>query len=115
MEMTKTFALICAAAMTFFIVVAVHYLPWQLILKKPLPRITAFVLGMLAIGVPFSGLFLTDSTWLNAEILRSFWVLCAVAGVATLSCHGLDAFLRNRLQADETAERERSMLKKVSK
>ena len=114
MEITHTFALVCAAVTTSVSIVAIHYLPWQLMLGKGLPRLFGFILGVLAIGLPYSVLILAHSTWPCVDVLRAFWVISAAGGISALACHALDVFLRNKVQAQETSERERSMLKKVA-
>lgn len=111
----KLFVVMCAALITFLFVVTVHYLPWQLILGKRLPRHTAYVLGVLSIVVPYSASILMFEAWSGKEITRFLWILCAVAGLAVVLCKMLDKYLDNRARADEGEEREERMLKRVQR
>ena len=111
----KLFVVMCAALITFLFVVTVHYLPWQLILGKELPRHTAYLLGVLSIVVPYSASILVFETWSVKEITRFLWILCAVAALAVELCKLMDKYLRDRIRADETEEREQRMLKRVQR
>lgn len=114
MDSIKLFAQIGAAAITLLSVLVVHYLPWQLMLGRPLPRILAYILGTLAIAVPTSMLG-TMLQMAGADLLRWLWMLCLVGGLGTLSAHGLDSYLVHRARAVEGEQRERTMLRRVTK
>ncbi|MDR3572885.1 MAG: hypothetical protein P4L50_03405 [Anaerolineaceae bacterium] len=99
-------AVIC----TVLIIAVEHYLPWQIMLGKHLPRIPAYILGTLATALPFSVLL-----WLVGEgvIAIAFWGLLLSAGVATVACYALDSYLDHRSRAHEAEEREEHFRKQA--
>ncbi|HPS41038.1 MAG TPA: hypothetical protein PK040_00440 [Anaerolineaceae bacterium] len=110
MEPIKALALMIASVIAFLIVVVEHYLPWQLILRKELPKIPAYILGVLAFGIPLSVLFTVITDWTSSEIVLSFWVVVISAGAGTVGCYNLDSLIHNRARADESEEREQKLL-----
>lgn len=100
---------------TFLLVIVEHYLPWQALIRKPLPQLAAYALGILSIALPFTGLILLMPEISGSQVLISFWIIVAAAALGTILAHGLDAYLKARLRADETGEREGAMLERLKK
>ena len=110
MDPTKTITLIVTALFAFLAIVSEHYFPWQLLLKRDLPRIPAYVLGVLAFALPLTVAYVIFPVWRSSEIVIFFWCACGAAGCATLACHNLDEMLRQRNRASESEEREQALL-----
>jgi hypothetical protein len=110
MEPTKTLALTAAAVIAFLIVIVEHYLPWQMMLKKDLPKIPAYVLGVLAFAVPITVLFTVIPGWVSSEIVLALWVIIIAAGLGTVGCYNLDTLVYHRARAEESEEREQRLL-----
>lgn len=92
------------------IVVAVefglHYFPWRMLPPlrgKELPRLAAYVLGMLGMMVPFT-LWLMDHG--ESEIVTILWMVICAAGLAVFGLYGLDRYLDLDMSDVEHKERE---------
>lgn len=85
-----------------FIVVVIelllHYLPWRLWIGMDLPRLVAYVLGLLGMMVPLS-LWLMDHG--EIVILETLWCVVFAAGGAVFMAYGADhVLMRERESAD---------------
>lgn len=107
--------LVLMTLITFLLVIIEHYLPWQALIRKPLPQLAGYALGVLSIALPFTALIFLVPEISGSQILVSFWIIVAVAALGTCLTHGLDAYLRARSRADETGEREGAMIKRLKK
>lgn len=107
--------LILVTLITFLLVIVEHYLPWQALIRKPLPQLAAYALGVLSIALPFTASIFLMPEISGSQILVSFWIIVAAAALGTVLTHGLDAYLKVRSHADETGEREGAMLKRLKK
>lgn len=67
-----------------------HYIPWRKWLGQDLPRLVAYVLGMLGMMVPLS-LWLMDHG--HIEIMQTVWMVVASAGMTVFALYGLDRYL----------------------
>lgn len=110
-----TQAILIAAIITFLAIVAEHYFPWRQILHRDLPPIPAYVLGILAIALPFSVLILMQRDMPATTVLIAFWTLTVVAGATTLLAHMVDDQLAAREQADERQQREAALLAEITR
>lgn len=85
-----------------------HWFPWQLMLRKELPRLAAYVVGVLAIVVPLSGLYLfwgfQPGYRVNHGELIALWVAVGSGGISVLVAHGVDELLRRLARGEETEE-----------
>ena len=85
-----------------------HWFPWRLMLRKDLPRLVAYILGVLALHVPLTGLYIY---WASSGVdvgehahLVALWVVTVGGGLAVLSAYGIDWLLDNlarRYELDE--------------
>jgi hypothetical protein len=92
-------------------IVAEHYFPWRLIYGRELPRVPAYILGVLAFALPLSVLFWI---WSDYRCLAALWAVIGAAGAGTALCYTLDTFLHNRARALEAEERERDLRKTLN-
>ena len=82
-----------------------HYFPWRFWFKRGrLPRLLAYVLGLLSIILPVSVALLFVATALDALIL--LWLAAASAGLGTLIPWWWDWHNRTELQRQDAAERD---------
>lgn len=115
METIKTVAMIIAAVVALLSVLTLHYFPWQALMKKELPRIPAYVLGVMAMAFPLTVLFLLFQVWTNTEVLVSLWLVIGAAGSGTILAHNLDSWIYHKTRADETEEREKALLNRSAR
>lgn len=89
---------------------ALHWLPWRLLLGRDLPRPAAYIVGTLAMALPLSGLFAAWGQWWS---LWALWAVVAGSGLAVLGAKLFDAWLHERQVRKETSEREQAILREV--
>jgi len=86
---------------------AEHYFPWRLALGRDLPRPGAYVLGVLAMAIPLSGLYVAwgfePPAWQLAH-LAALWAVVGAGGLTVLAAYGLDWTIRRVRLAAELAE-----------
>lgn len=88
-----------------------HYFPWRMLIRRKLPRLAAYTLGLLGIMVPFS-LWLMDRG--EIEIMQTMWIVVVSAGFTVFALYGFDRHLdleRKDVEAGQTV----AMLKKLIK
>lgn len=78
-----------------------HWFPWHLVIGRELPRPAAYVLGVLALMLPFSGLLVYWRSW---QALIAVWAVVASGGAAVLGAYALDWLLHLRVKAREQEE-----------
>ena len=78
-----------------------HWFPWRLVIGHELPRPAAYVLGVLALMLPFSGLLVHWGAW---QALIALWAVVASGGAAVLGAYALDWLLHLRIKAREQQE-----------
>lgn len=93
--------LIITASISGLCQLAMHYFPWARVLKKELPRVAAYTLGVLAIMVPVS--FLGSARALG---LLDLWITVIVSGLCVFIAYLVDA----ALDGDDRAELLKSVL-----
>ena len=108
--MSEVVGILVAALIAGLAELALHWLPWRLLLGRELPRVAAYVLGTLAIVLPLSGLFAMWGNWLQAAAL---WAVVVSAGLAVLGGYLFDGWLEHRQGQREAEERERAVLREV--
>lgn len=93
-----------------FIVVVIelllHYLPWRLWIGTDLPRLVAYVLGLLGMVVPLS-LWLIDHD--EIVMLKTLWLVVLSAGGAVFMAYGVDRVIQNERENFEARRREQVM------
>lgn len=88
-----------------------HYFPWRMFLRgKELPRLVAYVLGVLGLMVPFSA-------WLwqrgEVDVIKVLWMVIGAGGLTVMALYGLDRWLDLEMRNIEAADRERLLLGQV--
>lgn len=111
--MEKIIALVGAGVISFLLVMVEHYLPWRGILRKDLPRLQAYILGTLAMAVPFGVMIALFPLWERFEIILYFCIVVVSAGLGTFLSYHLDHLVSTRNRADESEEREKALLTEV--
>ena len=92
-----------------------HYFPWHEIFGRPddgtpMPRIHAYVYGVMAIMAPLIYIYLLWGSQTEALLMA---VNVLVAGVSTVGCYLYDRYRFARRIAKETGEREKLLSRKL--
>jgi uncharacterized membrane protein YgcG len=80
---------VIAVVMVWLLLWVQHWFPWQLMLRRQLPRLVAYVLGVLAMALPLTVLW-----WHDRGIVTVLWSVIVAAGAATVSAYAIDYGLR---------------------
>lgn len=102
-----TIPLLITVTAVMLTLLAQHYFPWQMLFHRPLPRLLAYVLGMLGVILPLSGLFcywtFQPPGWIYAQ-LAALWAAAVSGGVTVIGAYALDALLVRLARAHELEE-----------
>ena len=104
--MTVVEMLVIAAIICGLIELVLHYFPWGMLLRRRLPRLAAYVLGLLGIMAPLTWLFWRwyamgiDGWW----YLVGLWVVGMVGGAVVLLSYVLDHVVGRVVLATELQE-----------
>ena len=90
------------ALITVMARLAEHWFPWQLMLRRKLPRPAAYVAGVLALIAPLTVLFWQ---WGLSQAIWALWAVVISGGLAVMGAYGLDWLMRRLAQGDELRER----------
>ena len=84
-----------------------HWLPWRVILGGDLKRIPAYVIGVLALALPLSGLYWHWSThppeWAYAH-LAALWAVIVSGGCAVILAYLFDGLVLKMAQLRDLQE-----------
>lgn len=92
-----------AALIAALMQAVLHLFPWQMIFPHGLPRLLAYILGVLGFLLPVSGLFVFWQEWAS---LAALWAAVIASGLAVLKLYGLDWILNRIRLSFESEERE---------
>ena len=84
-----------------------HWFPWHMALGKELPRLVAYVLGVLAMVLPLSGLYWMwslDPPGSAHVYLIALWVVVLAGGAAVGIAYVIDWILRSIRTSNELQE-----------
>lgn len=85
-----------------------HWFPWQLMLRAELPRLAAYILGVLAIVVPLTGLYLFWGFHPDCRVrfgeLFALWSAVSAGGLSVIAAHGIDKLLKRLAHGAELEE-----------
>lgn len=93
---TLTAALLTAALLGFE-----HYFPWRKTLGRDLPRVPAYVLGVLALLIPYSALLAWWSSW---PALLAVWIITLAGGATVAGLYAFDDWLKHRADNHDKTE-----------
>lgn len=96
--------------MVIAIQIGLHYFPWRMALRRKLPRLAAYTLGLLGMMVPFS-VWLIDRGQL--EIVQTLWSVVVSAGMTVFAVYGFDHYLDVSRRSEEAEQREQ-LLRELS-
>ena len=83
-----------------------HYFPWRMLPMlrgKELPRLAAYVLGLLGMMIPFT-LYLIDHG--QSGVVEVLWMVILSAGMAVFAMYGLDRYMDLDMRDVESTEHE---------
>jgi uncharacterized membrane protein len=78
-----------------------HWFPWEMLLRRPLPKLAAYVLGVLGLILPLTGLLAVWGAWWS---LAAVWATVLAGGGGVLIGYGVDWWLRRMAQGEELRE-----------
>jgi hypothetical protein len=87
-----------------------HYFPWHMLIGGRLPRLAAYVLGLLGMMVPLSA-WLMDKG--ETDVMQTLWIVNASAGLTVFALYGLDRYLKLERRDVEAEEREALMKRMI--
>jgi hypothetical protein len=104
--MTILIGISLAALVSALIQLVSHWFPWRLVLGRNLPRVWAYVVGVLGFLVPVTALFwywdvngLVEA-WLN---LIALWACVVASGLAVVLAYAIDC-IANRVRLSHELE-----------
>lgn len=90
-----------------------HYFPWLKLLKgKTLPRLLAYVFGVLGLMIPFTVWLLSNKDVEAIETAVTLWKVIAAGGIIVFALYGFDHYLELEWRDRESTEREEHRGKK---
>ena len=85
-----------------------HWFPWRLMFRKELPRLLAYIMGVLALHAPTTVLFIF---WARSAVdvshyghVIALWSVTIAGGLAVLSAYGIDWLLDRLARSTELRE-----------
>jgi len=96
--MNTVSSIILAAILAILGELVLHWFPWRLVFGRDLPRVEAYILGVLAFAVPLSWLL---AAWQDLQALIALWIVIVAAGAAVCMAYGLDRALIRLVQYRE--------------
>jgi len=101
--------ILITALISMLLLMVEHYWPWKLISGREPGPITRYVLGVLAIEIPLSGLLIVWADW---PALAALWIVTIAGGAAVAGSYIQDRYHTARLRA-EVSEREAKTLRQI--
>ena len=98
--------ILIAVLISSLILVSEHYWPWQPIIRRPLPKLTAYIMGVLAIHLPLTVLLLVWSYW---QAVYALWAITLVSGGVVAGINHLDSYLETRTRMEISEHEARSL------
>jgi fatty acid desaturase len=86
--------------MSVLLILVEHWLPWRKLLGQELPRLAAYVLGVLALALPLTVLFLAVGDLPGAQAAAALWLVILFCGLATILAYTVDHTLELRAERD---------------
>jgi hypothetical protein len=93
--------ILLACVVTMLLLLVEHWFPWRLMLRRDLPRLAAYVLGVLALAGPLTALFVRWKAWMP---LAGLWSVIVSGGLAVMVAYGVDWLLGRLALAVELGE-----------
>lgn len=94
---TESLQTVIAVLITVLLLAVEHYWPWRAILKHNLHQVTAYVLGLLAINLPITVLFLIWQSW--SELI-ALWAATIFGGAAVMLLYTLDSHIETHARME---------------
>jgi hypothetical protein len=95
------------ALVSALIQISLHWFPWRAALGRELPRVSAYILGVAGMMIPFSVLLAAWAEWMA---LIGLWVVILSSGLAVVIVYAIDSLLAARARA-AVAEKEGEVLR----
>lgn len=89
-----------------------HYLPWRGILRRDLPILARYTIGVLSIAIPMSVYWVACKDWNNLVML---WSVILFSGLTVYLLYVLDTTIEAHGRADIAEEEGRQLRGKANK
>ncbi len=96
------------ALITVLLLLVEHYWPWRQMLQRELHPTANYVLGILAIHLPLTGLFILWGLW---QVVLATWLVIVCGGLAVIGVYGFDGWIKMRFRA-KVAGKENATLRR---
>lgn len=89
-----------------------HYLPWRGLLRRDLPIVARYTIGVLALVVPLSVLWVVKGDWTNLTLV---WSVVICGGLTVYLLYVLDSTIEAHGRADIAEEEGRQLRGQANK
>jgi hypothetical protein len=97
---------------TCVLLALLHYLPWRGLLRRDLPVLARYVIGVLGLVVPVSVLWGVRADWSNLVLM---WAVVICGGLTVVLLHILDTSIEAHGRADIAEEEGRQLRGQANK
>lgn len=105
--------IVLACLLVWLILWVEHWFPWEKTIGRKLPRVWAYILGVGAILLTLSGLFLHWRVHEPGDHLLGLWAVVISAGLSVFSAYGIDWLIARIAGYREVSEREDQYLEQA--
>ena len=98
------------ALISVLLLLVEHWAPTRLLLGRKLPNLAAYILGVLALILPLTGLLIY---WGEHRVILALWLIVVSGGAAVILAYMVDAWLEERVRACQAIEREQELLRVI--
>lgn len=103
---------VIAVMFSCFCLALEHYIPWRGILRKDLPRLARYTMGVLTLIIPLSVVWVKQQDWSNLILV---WACIIAGGLTVYVLHLVDAAIETRARADIAEEEGRRLRGQTTK
>jgi hypothetical protein len=103
---------VIAILFTCTLLALAHYFPWRGLLKKELPLLVRYIMGVLALLVPVTVLWVCQR---NYQSLLILWAVVICGGSTVFALHLLDTAINARSRADIAEDEGRKLRGQTNK
>jgi hypothetical protein len=101
MNETIVIGIALSALVSALIQAVSHWFPWRLVLGRALPRVWAYIVGVLGFLAPLTVLFWSWGAWLY---LAALWACVVSSGLAVVLAYAIDEIANRVRLAHELQE-----------
>lgn len=107
MTTDRWMGIVLVVVITVLVLWVEHWGPWERLLRRRLHNLVNYVLGVLALDIPLTGLFAVWGAW---NELIALWLVTIFGGLAVMLAYAIDGWNDTGLKG-EIAKREAQTLR----